>query len=127
MSVQRPLAQLTGRYLRLRQELAAAYSSVPWNTGHIDRLADDLVATERDIAATTLGDACIVKTPSAAIDEGVRSILGPLPQRDRVGSAADGLDQDDQLLPARRAGLRGFDGNSDAQSAAADSGSMPRS
>jgi hypothetical protein len=43
--------QLIGRYFRLQQELAAAYGVVPWQSGRIDRLANELVATEREIAA----------------------------------------------------------------------------
>jgi hypothetical protein len=45
------LDQLTGRYRRLKQELAAAYAEEPWPTGRIDRLALDIAATERAIAA----------------------------------------------------------------------------
>lgn len=45
------LQQLMGRCFRLKQELATAYSVVPWNTGQIDRLTDDLTSTEREIAA----------------------------------------------------------------------------
>jgi hypothetical protein len=44
------LQQLTGRCFRLKQELATAYSVVPWNTGRIDRLTDDLASAEREIA-----------------------------------------------------------------------------
>jgi hypothetical protein len=47
--------QLTGRYFRLRNELAVAYSSVPWNTGHIDRLTNELAAIELEIAAADVG------------------------------------------------------------------------
>ena len=47
--------QLTGRYFRLRNELAAAYGSVPWNTGHIDRLTGELAAIEREMAAAATG------------------------------------------------------------------------
>jgi hypothetical protein len=43
------LDQLTGRYFRLRRELAAAYSVVPWNTGRIARVTNDLAVTEREI------------------------------------------------------------------------------
>lgn len=60
--------QLTGRGFRLRHELAIAYSSVPWNTGLTDRLAVELAATERAMAAASLGYVRIVKTPSAATD-----------------------------------------------------------
>ena len=45
------LEQLMGRYFRLKQELAIAYRAQPWQSGRIDRLADDLAATEREIAA----------------------------------------------------------------------------
>lgn len=46
------LEQLMGRYYRLRQELAVAYREQPWHGARIDRLADDLAATEREIAAS---------------------------------------------------------------------------
>lgn len=62
------IEQLTGRYFRLRQELAVAYGSVPWNTGLIDRLADELAETEREMAAASVGSLCIVKAPSDATD-----------------------------------------------------------
>ncbi len=45
------LEQLTGRYVRLKQELAAAYNVEPWHRGRIDRLANELTATEHEIAA----------------------------------------------------------------------------
>jgi hypothetical protein len=45
------LEPLMGRYFRLRQELSIAYRSRPWQSGYIDRLADDLAATEREIGA----------------------------------------------------------------------------
>jgi hypothetical protein len=45
------LDQLTGRYRRLQQELAAAYAEEPWPAGRIDRLALDIAETERAIAA----------------------------------------------------------------------------
>ena len=50
------LEQLTGRYFRLQQELAIAYSVVPWNSRRIDRLARDLAAAERAIAALASAD-----------------------------------------------------------------------
>lgn len=50
------LEQLTQRHARLQQDLATAYDAVPWNAGEIDRLADDLASTEREIAALTAGD-----------------------------------------------------------------------
>jgi hypothetical protein len=49
------IEQLTGRYSRLRKELAAAYGSVPWNTRHIDRLTNEMATTERELAEATAG------------------------------------------------------------------------
>lgn len=62
------IEQLTGRYFRLRQELADAYGSVPWNTGLIDRLTDDLAATERSMAAASVGRLGVIKDPADATD-----------------------------------------------------------
>ena len=45
------LEQLTGRYYRLKQELLLAYREQPGHGPRIDRLADDLIATEREIAS----------------------------------------------------------------------------
>ena len=45
------LAQLMGRYWRLKQELEIAYEAQPWHRGRIDRLANELTSTEREIAA----------------------------------------------------------------------------
>ncbi len=45
------LDQLMGRYFRLKQELAIAYSQMPWHVARIDRLAGDLSETERAIAS----------------------------------------------------------------------------
>ncbi len=45
------LEQLMGRYFRLKQELAAAYRAQPWHSNMIDRIADDLACTEREIAS----------------------------------------------------------------------------
>ena len=44
------IEQLTGRYFRLKQELEIAYRRTPWQAAHIDRLAGDLAATERELA-----------------------------------------------------------------------------
>jgi hypothetical protein len=49
------LEPLTARYFRLRQELAIAYRSRPWQSARIDRLANDLSATEREIGALQAG------------------------------------------------------------------------
>ena len=43
--------QLTGRYSRLKQELALAYAERPWQSARIDRLANEMAAVEREIAA----------------------------------------------------------------------------
>lgn len=45
------LKQLMGRKLRLQRELALAYSSLPWRTPQIERVAKDLAATESEIEA----------------------------------------------------------------------------
>jgi len=45
------LEQLMGRYFRLKQELAAADRIQAGQGGRLDRLADDLAATARAIAA----------------------------------------------------------------------------
>ena len=53
--------QLTGKYARLRSELAAAYAEPAWSlgrtgrTGRIDRIADELAAIERTLAVQRLG------------------------------------------------------------------------
>ncbi len=49
------LEQLIGRYSRLQRELSAAYSMLPWHSAMIDRLANDLAATERQIAVLQAG------------------------------------------------------------------------
>ena len=48
--------QLTGRYLRLKEELSIAYAVQPWQSARIDRLTNDLASTERDIAAMYSAD-----------------------------------------------------------------------
>ncbi|MBA3590469.1 hypothetical protein [Methylibium sp.] len=42
--------QLIGRYRRLQQDLAISYEARPWHSGRIDRLADELAETERQLA-----------------------------------------------------------------------------
>ena len=37
-------------YMRLREELARAYSAKTWRSDEIDRLADDIAAVEAEIA-----------------------------------------------------------------------------
>jgi hypothetical protein len=41
---------LQEEYSRLRAQLAEAYNAPRWDTGHIDRLADELAALERRLA-----------------------------------------------------------------------------
>jgi hypothetical protein len=43
---------LMGRYSRLKQDLAAAYRELPWRSGLIDRIADELAETERALTLT---------------------------------------------------------------------------
>jgi hypothetical protein len=45
------IEQLMGRYFRLQQELAVACAASPWNSRRIDRLSQELAATEREIAS----------------------------------------------------------------------------
>jgi hypothetical protein len=49
------LDRLMQRYFRLRQELSIAYKARPWESGRIDRLANDLSLAEREIAACQSG------------------------------------------------------------------------
>jgi hypothetical protein len=60
------LEQLMRRHFRLTQELATAYRTQPWPTAHIDRLADDLAATEREIVVSRPADP--PATPSHVVD-----------------------------------------------------------
>ncbi len=48
--------QLTGKYARLRSELAAAYTPSTWSlsAGHIERIARELEAIERALGAGRL-------------------------------------------------------------------------
>ena len=45
------LEQLTGRQVRLTQELLAAYCTAPRNNGRIERLIAELASTEGEIVA----------------------------------------------------------------------------
>ncbi len=45
------LDQMNGRFQRLKDELAHAYAQEPWPTGRIDRLIEEISATELAIAA----------------------------------------------------------------------------
>lgn len=48
------LDQLMGRYFRLKQELEVAYAEKLWHSQRIDRLANDLAITEREISQRRL-------------------------------------------------------------------------
>lgn len=60
------LVQLTGRQFRLKRELACAYSQLPWNIGRIERLTDELAATEVQLAAARAAAAAKPSVPVAA-------------------------------------------------------------
>ena len=73
------IEHLIGRHFRLQQELAIAYSAVPWNTGHIDRLTDEMARTEREISSAA---------PRANVDAAMWGVALPLRQQSRVGTAS---------------------------------------
>lgn len=50
------LEQLVGRYMRLRSELSNAYEARTPNTEHVNRLSDEIAATERIIAQVQPAD-----------------------------------------------------------------------
>ncbi len=56
------IEQLMGRYFRLQQELAIACAASPWNSRRIDRLSQELAATEREI-----GQREAARPPAAAV------------------------------------------------------------
>ena len=41
--------QLTGKYARLRSELAAAYAEPQWSLGRIDRITNELADIQREL------------------------------------------------------------------------------
>ncbi len=45
-----PLESLMSRYFTLKQQLDIAYRQSPWQSSAIDRLVNEVVATERRIA-----------------------------------------------------------------------------
>jgi hypothetical protein len=45
------IEQLMVRYLRLKQDLEIAYKAQPWHSARINRLADDIARTERELAS----------------------------------------------------------------------------
>jgi hypothetical protein len=58
--------RLIGRYCGLTQELARAYDAVPWRAGTIDRLADEIAATEQELVALGAVDVDLTPTQEAA-------------------------------------------------------------
>lgn len=46
---------LMARYRRLQQDLARAYRELPWQSSQIDRIADELQATEQALAQQRSG------------------------------------------------------------------------
>jgi hypothetical protein len=63
--------QLTGKYARLRIELEAAYAEPAWRlgrTGRIDRIASELIDTERALAVQRLAGRLI------NVDESPRAV-----------------------------------------------------
>jgi hypothetical protein len=49
------LDSLMQRYMQLRDELSLAYKAQPWESGQIDRLANDLSLAEQEMAARQTG------------------------------------------------------------------------
>jgi hypothetical protein len=49
MEVGQQADRYSQRYYQLTQELAGAYGTRPWNSGEIDRLADEIAAVERQM------------------------------------------------------------------------------
>jgi hypothetical protein len=48
-------AELNGKYRRLRSELDAAYTRAEWDSGRIDRIADEIVEVELALASVQSG------------------------------------------------------------------------
>lgn len=64
--------QLTGKYARLRMELEVAYAEPAWSlgrAGRIDRIAAELIETERALAVQRLAARLINvdETPTRAV------------------------------------------------------------
>ena len=59
------LDQSIGQYLRLKQELGRAYSTLPWNNGRLNRLTVDLASAEQAIRiARVSADQCAAERSS---------------------------------------------------------------
>ena len=55
------LVQLIGRQFRLKRELVEAYSALPWNTGRIERLTEELAANEQQTVAARTATARVAR------------------------------------------------------------------
>jgi hypothetical protein len=64
------LESLMTRYFRLKQELTIAYRSRPWQSTRIDRLADELAVTERDIGAMQAANDGTIRDRSVGVRNG---------------------------------------------------------
>lgn len=59
---------LRGRYERLRRELATAYQELPWQSSRIDRIAEELALTERELLSLSAGTLSLeARSPEAAV------------------------------------------------------------
>ena len=54
------IEKLAVRYFQLKQDLSIAYNSRPWNRLAVDRLANEIARTEREIAALKSKDQLII-------------------------------------------------------------------
>jgi len=44
------IEKLAVRYFQLKQDLSIAYNARPWNRAAVDRLANEIARTERELA-----------------------------------------------------------------------------
>lgn len=59
---------LRERYERLRRELATAYQELPWQSSRIDRIAEELALTERELLGLSAGALSLeARSPEAAV------------------------------------------------------------
>jgi hypothetical protein len=59
---------LQGRYERLRRELATAYQELPWQSSRIDRIAEELALTERELLGLSAGALSLeARSPEAGV------------------------------------------------------------
>lgn len=62
--------ELQQRHRQLRQALEQAYAQSPWNSRHIDRIADELTETEQALARIRMAAARLSVTGSTAAHAG---------------------------------------------------------